>query len=198
MREGDEWKTTFKTNKGPYEWLVIPFGLTNSLSNFMMLMYEIMKDFIGKFMVVYLDDALIFSITKEEHLRHLTLVMRNLQHERLLINLKKSSFMKTKLIYFGFVISSNELKMDPEKVKAIREWSSLRSMFEVRSFHELARFYRNLIRDFSGICEPMMDTVKKWHKSFKWIEEAERSFNILKEKITKRPILILPNFEKTF
>jgi hypothetical protein len=85
----------------------------------------------------------------------------------------------------GFVISSNELKMDPEKVKAIREWSSPRSMFEVRSFHGLASFYRKFIRDFSGICAPMMDTVKKWHKSFKWIEEAERSFNILKEKITE-------------
>jgi ribonuclease HI len=96
------------------------------------------------------------------------------------------------------VISSNELKMDPEKVKAIKEWSSPRSMFEVRSFHGLASFYRKFIRDFSGICAPMMDTVKKKHKSFKWIEEAEKSFNILKEKITERPILVLPNFEKTF
>jgi hypothetical protein len=93
--------------------------------------------------------------------------------------------MKTELIYLGFVISSNELKMDPEKVKAIKEWSSPRSMFEVRSFHGLASFYRKFIRDFSGICAPMMDTVKKKHKSFKWTEEAERSFNILKEKITE-------------
>ena len=131
-------------------------------------------------------------------MRHLTLVMRRLQQEKLLINLKKYSFMKTELIYLGFVISSNELKMDPEKVKAIREWSSPRIMFEVRSFHGLVRFYRKFIRDFSGICVPMMDTMKKWHKSFKWIEEAERSFNILKEKITERPILVFPNFKKTF
>jgi hypothetical protein len=96
------------------------------------------------------------------------------------------------------VISSNELKMDPEKVKAIKEWLLPRSMFEVRRFHGLASFYRKFIRDFSGICASMMDTVKKWHKSFKWTEEAERSFNILKEKITERPILVLPNFEKTF
>jgi hypothetical protein len=71
-------------------------------------------------------------------------------------------------------------------------------MFEVRNFHGLARFYRNFIRDFSGICAPMMDTMKKKHKYFKWIEEAERSFNILKDKITQRPILVLPKFEKTF
>jgi hypothetical protein len=185
MREGDEWKTTFKMNAGLYEWLVMPFVLTNAPSTFMRLMNEILKDFIGKFVVVYLDDIFVFSRTKEEHLRHLTLVMRRRQQEKLLINLKKYSFMKKELIYLGFVISSNELKMDPEKVKAIREWSSPRSMFEVRRFHGLASFYRKFIRDFSGICEPMMDIVKKRHKSFKWIEEAEKRFNTLKEKITE-------------
>jgi hypothetical protein len=88
--------------------------------------------------------------------------------------------------------------MDLEKVKAIKEWSSPRSIFEVRSFHGLTSFYRKFIGDFSGICAPMMDTVKKKHKSFKWTEEAEKVFNILKDKITEQPILVLPNFEKTF
>ena len=71
-------------------------------------------------------------------------------------------------------------------------------MFELRSFHVLASFYKKFIKNFNGICAPMMDTVKKRHKSFKWMEEAKRSFNILKEKITERPILVLPNFGKTF
>jgi hypothetical protein len=178
--------------------LLCHFVLTNAPSTFMGMMNEILKDFIGKFVVVYMDDILIFSRTKDEHLRHLTLVMRRLQQKKLLINLKKSSFMKKELIYLGFVISSNELKMDLEKVKAIKEWLALKSIFEVRSFHGLARFYRKFIGDFSGICAPMMDTMKKKHKYFKWIQEVERSFNKLKEKIIEQPILVLLNFEKTF
>jgi hypothetical protein len=106
--------------------------------------------------------------------------------------------MKEELIYLGFVISSNELKMDPEKVRAIRECPSPRNIFEVRSFHGLARFYRKFIRNFSGICAPMLDTMKKKHKSFSWTEEDERSFKVLKEKITEQPILVLRDFGKTF
>jgi hypothetical protein len=198
MREGDKWKTTFKINEGMYEWIVMSFALMNAPSTFMRLMNEVLKYFIGKFVIVYLDDTLIFSKTDEEHLRHLTLVMGRLQKENLLINLKKLAFMKKELSYLGFVISSNELKMDLEKVKVIKEWLSPRNIFEVRSFHGLASFYRNFIRNFSGISAPMMDTVKKIHKSFHWIEEVEKRFKLLKEKITKQPVLVLPDFRKTF
>jgi hypothetical protein len=186
MREGDEWKTTFKMNEGLYEWFVILFGLANVPSTFMNLMNEVLKDFIGKFMIVYLDDILVFRKNKGEHLRHLTLVIRRLQQANLLINLKKSSFMKTKLIYLGFFICSNELKMDPEKVREIREWTSSKNIFEVIRFHGLSIFYQKFVRNFSGICAQMTNIVKKRHKSFKWIEEAEERFNILKEKIIEQ------------
>jgi hypothetical protein len=98
----------------------------------------------------------------------------------------------------GFVISANELRMDPDKVEVIKNWPSPRNVFEVRSFHVIASFYWKFIRNFSGISAAMMDTVKKRHKSFHWREEAEKSFNLLKRKITEQPILVLPDFQKTF
>jgi hypothetical protein len=198
MREGDEWKTTFKTNEGLYEWLVMPFLLTNAPSTFMRLMNEVLKKFIEKFFIVYLDEILVFSKTTTEHLKHLDTVMRKLQQEKLLINMKKSSFMKTKLIYLGFFISANELRMDPDKAEVIKNWPSPTNVFEVRSFHGLASFYRKFIKNFSGISAVMMDIVKKRHKSFHWTEEAEKKFNLLKRKITKQPVLVLPDFQKTF
>jgi hypothetical protein len=112
--------------------------------------------------------------------------------------MKKYSFMKKELIYLGFVILADKLRMDPDKVEVIKNWPSPKNTFEVRSFHGLDSFYRKFIRNFSGISALMMDIVKKRHKYFHWTEEAEKSFNLLKRKITEQPILVLPDFQKTF
>eukprot|EP00253_Pinus_taeda_P016710 PITA_16710 len=198
IREGDEWKTTFKTNKGLYEWLVMPFGLSNASSTFMRLMNKMLKEFIGKFVIVYLDDILIFSRTKREHLQHIRRVFEKLQQNKLLINLKKCTFLQKELIYLGFVVVENELKMDPEKIAAIISWPSPKNLFEVRSFHGLASFYRKFIKNFSEICAPMLETIKKASQPFCWTKVVENSFQLLKRKITERPILRLPDFSKPF
>ena len=152
-------ETALKTNEGLYEWLVMPFGLPNAPITFMRLMNEILKEFIGKFVIIYLVDILVFSQTREEHLRHLQYVMDKLQQEKLLINLQKCTFMQEELVYLGFVVSQEGLKMDQEKVKEIVEWPSPKNVFEVTSFHGLASLYRKFIRNFSYINAPMMETI---------------------------------------
>jgi len=161
-------------------------------------MNEMLKEFIGKFVIVYLDDILIFSRTKEEHLQHVRRVLEKLQQNKLLINLKKCTFLQKELVYLGFVVAENELKMDPEKIAAIKNWPSPRSLFEVRSFHGLASFYRKFIRNFSEICAPMLDTIKKASQPFCWTRAAEENFQLLKRNITEKPILRLPDFSKLF
>ena len=197
MREGDEWKTAFKTKYGLYEWLVMPFGLTNAPSTFMRLMNHVLRAFIGKFVVVYFDDILVYSKSLEEHIDQLPQVLSVLREQKLYANLKKCSFCTNQVVFLGYVVSAKGIEVDEEKVKAIREWPTPKSVTEVRSFHGLASFYRRFVKDFSTIAAPLTEIVKK-NVGFKWESEQELAFNLIKDKLSSAPLLALPNFAKAF
>jgi len=197
MKEGDEWKTAFKTKHGLYEWLVMPFGLTNVPSTFMHLMNHVLRAFIGKFVVVYFDDILIYSKNLNEHLDHLRNVLSVLRSEQLYANLKKCTFCMEKIVFLGYVVTAQGIEMDEEKVKAIRDWPTPKSVSEVRSFHGLASFYRRFVKDYSTIAAPLTEIVKK-SVGFKWNDEHDEAFNLLKDKLCSAPILALPDFTRAF
>jgi hypothetical protein len=178
MKEGNEWKTVFKTKYGLYEWLVMPFGLTNAPSTIIRLMNHVLRAFIGRFVVVYFDDILIYSKNLEEHVMHLKSVLEILRKERLFANLKKCTFCMDKLVFLGFVVSKRGIEVDEEKVKAIQEWPTPTTISQVRSFHGLASFYRRFVHDFSSLTAPLIEVIKK-NVAFKWGKEQEKAFKTL-------------------
>uniref|UniRef100_A0A2N9GCC2 Reverse transcriptase n=1 Tax=Fagus sylvatica TaxID=28930 RepID=A0A2N9GCC2_FAGSY len=167
MKEGDEWKTAFKTK----------YGL---------------------FVVVYFDDILIYSKQLGRTCNAFEIsVLEILRKEKLFANLKKCTFCTDKLVFLGFVVSKRGIEVDEEKVKAIQEWPTPTTISQVWSFHGLASFYRWFVRDFSSLASPLTEVIKK-NVPFKWGKEQEKAFNLIKEKLTNAPLLVLPNFAKTF
>ena len=196
IRPGDEWKTAFKTREGLFEWLVMPFGLSNAPSTFMRVMNQALRPFIGKFVVVYFDDILIFSSSMEEHQDHLRQVLMVLRQETFFVARQKCEWGVDRVLFLGYVISSQGLSMDMSKVEAVKSWPVPKTVTEVRSFHGLASFYRRFVPHFSSIMAPLTDCMKEG--KFQWSSEAQDAFELIKHKLTSAPILILPDFELPF
>jgi hypothetical protein len=147
MKLGDEWKIAFKTKFGLYEWLVMPFGLTNAPSTFMRLMNEVLHSFIGKFVVVYFDDILIYSKSLDEHIEYLCAVFGALREARLFANLEKWTFCTDRVAFLGYVVTPQGIEVDEAKIEAIKSWSIAATLTQLQSFLGLAGFYRRFLRD---------------------------------------------------
>src|SRR5690606_30819430 len=161
IAEGDEWKTAFRTRYGHFEYLVMPFGLTNAPATFQAFINDVLREYLDHFVVVYLDDILIYSKTKEEHIEHVRKVMKTLLGAQLQAKLSKCEFHKDQVEFLGFVISKEGISMDPKKVKTIQEWKSPSSVHDIQVFLGFANFYRRFIKNFAKEVAPITRLLKK-------------------------------------
>jgi len=196
VAEQDAWKTAFKTKQGLYEWLVMPFGLTNAPATFMRLMNDVLRPFLDDFIIVYLDDILIFSKTWEEHLKHVKQTLDVLKREKMYV-ISKCEFGKTSLNYLGHIVGGGELKIDPSKVAIIVNWPKPKFATEVRSFLGSAQLWRKFISNFSSIAAPL-HALTGLNKMFQWGGKHQKAFDTLKEKISTAPIPALPDLQRPF
>uniref|UniRef100_A0A2N9I1C4 Reverse transcriptase/retrotransposon-derived protein RNase H-like domain-containing protein n=1 Tax=Fagus sylvatica TaxID=28930 RepID=A0A2N9I1C4_FAGSY len=150
-----------------------------------------------KFVVVYFDDILVYSKDLNEHIEHLRYVFDVLKCEKLYANFKKCNFCMEKVVFLGYVVSTTGIEVDEEKVKAIKEWPTPKSITKVRSFHGLASFYRRFVKDFSIQVAPLTEVIKK-NVRFHWGADQENAFATIKERLCSAPVLALPDFNKTF
>ena len=190
-------KTAFCTNIGQWEYLVMPFGLCNAPSTFQRLMNEVFKKELNSFILVYLDDILIYSRSMEEHWDHLKCALDKLRRANLYGRLHKCEFIKDKVDYLGFEVGHDGIRTSPEKVRAILDWPRPQSVHDIRSFVGLASYYRKFMKGFSQLAKPLTDLTRD-KVSWSWGESQESSFKALKVAIATAPILRLPDFERQF
>ena len=192
IAEGDEWKTAFRTRFGSYEWLVTPFGLAGAPAAFQRWINHILGDLLGVVCAAYLDDVVIFSKGNlVDHWKIVKKVMSLLNQAGLKLDPKKCEFATKQTKYLGYVVNVDEgIKVDPEKIVAITLWQAPRDVKGVRSFVGFANFYRNFIRGFTDIVEPLQTLTKK-NAIFKWTNIQQEAFDKLKEMFTSAPILAM-------
>ncbi|WJZ92455.1 hypothetical protein VitviT2T_011446 [Vitis vinifera] len=191
VREEDVSKTAFRTRYGHYEFLVMPFGLTNAPAAFMDLRNRVFRAYLDQFVIVFVDDILIYSRSLEEHKQYLVTTLRTLRRHQLYGKLEKSEFWLIEVNFLGHVVSEAGIAVDHSKVEVVQEWQRPTNVFEVRSFLGLAGYYRRFVEDFSRIAAPMTWLTRKEVK-FDWNEECENAFQELKRKLTTAPMLTAP------
>jgi hypothetical protein len=161
IKEEDINKTAFRTRYGHYEFTVVRFGLSNALVVFMFLMNGVFREYLDKYVIVFLDDILIYSKSEEEHENHLRIVLQVLREHQLYAKLSKCSFYQKQIHYLGHIISEDGIAMDPEKIESIREWSVPKNVTKVKSFMGIAGYYNIFIEGFSNISHPITSLQRK-------------------------------------
>ncbi|MBW0491845.1 hypothetical protein O181_031560 [Austropuccinia psidii MF-1] len=188
IQEGDEHLTAFRAKYGSYEYLVMPFCLTNAPASFQNLVNDIFADSLDIFVVVYLDDIMVFSSSLDEHVKNLASVLQRLRDNNLFAKASKGVFHASSVEYLGYVVSSEGLKMDSSKVQQILNWPQPKNIKALQSFLGFANFYRCFIKNYSKKITALTSLLKK-DSLFIFNEEAGSQFQILKEAFTTAPIL---------
>jgi hypothetical protein len=198
IREGDEWKAAFRTNRGSFEPLVMFFGLCNSPATFQTMMNEIFKELIDQgTVVVYMDDILIFTKTLEEHREVTGQVLQILKNNNLYLKPEKCIFEVPKVEFLGLILSENRVEMDPVKIEGVRSWPAPSSVKQLQSFLGFINFYRRFIEGFSQIARPLNDLTRKDVK-WVWQKKHQEAFEELKGKVTSAPLLVQPDVARPF
>ncbi|GJT28463.1 putative reverse transcriptase domain-containing protein [Tanacetum coccineum] len=192
VREEDILKTAFRTRYGHFEFTVMPFGLTNAPAIFMDLMNRVCKPYLDKFVIVFIDDILIYSKSEEEHEVHLKTILDLLEKEKLYAKFSKCEFWLKEVQFLGHVVNRDGIHVDPSKVESVKNWKTPESSTEIRSFLGLAGYYRRFIENFSKIAKPLTLLTQK-NKAYVWGDKQDEAFQILKEKLCNAPVLALPD-----
>ncbi|GBG45101.1 hypothetical protein CBR_g78561, partial [Chara braunii] len=193
----DQYKTAFRTRYGHYEFIVMPFGLTNAPATFQCCMNDLFRPWLDRFVVVYLDDILVFSRTLEEHQGHLRQVLEKLRETNFKINAKKCDWAKTQVLYLGHVLDGDGVKPEDSKIAAIRDWPTPRTLTELRSFLGLANYYRKFVKNFSTIAAPLHRLLRK-EIIWKWDKECTSAMKKLKQALIEYPVLKVADLSLPF
>jgi hypothetical protein len=196
MVPADEFKTAFKTHHGYFQFRVMPFGLTNAPATFQCLMNVIFGDYVRKFILICMNDILVFSKTLEQHIEHLRLVFQTLLEHKLYLKFSKCTFAQQSISYLGHIISNQDVSTHPEKTEAVLKWHVPQNFTELRGFLGLTGYYRKFVKNYGILAKPLTNILH--NKSFKWTEQAQQAFDKLKAAMTSTPVLAFPDFTKTF
>jgi hypothetical protein len=196
MREQDVPKTTFRCHYGHYEFLVMPFGLTNAPTTFQSCMNHVFNKQLRKFLLVFFDDLLIYSKTWEDHLKHVDEILSIMEEQSLYAKESKCEFGMTEVLYLGHIIGEKGVQVHQEKIQAILDWPTPKTLTELKGFLGICSYYRRFVKGFSQLCATLTDLTRKG--AFKWSHEAQVTFDRMKKVMSTCPVLSLPYFSQPF